>query len=151
MPLDTIPPTVDPQRKARRELMVVTASAVLLLVGLFAADHFLGPRVRGWPDLPPCAWRTFTGIPCPGCGGTRALACLGAGDLEGALAMNPAVALATMGTILIGGLALARPAIADRLLDRLGAGARTRRARFALLLLLLAQMLGSAALRLPRG
>jgi hypothetical protein len=131
--------------------MVMTASAVLLLVGFFAAADFLGPQVRGWPALPPCAWRTFTGIPCPGCGGTRALACLAAGNLEGALTMNPAVAIATMGTILIGALALARPAVADRLLDRLAAGVRTRRARFALLLLLLAQVLGSAALRLPRG
>jgi len=40
-----------------------------------------------------CPLLALTGIPCPTCGGTRALTALAAGDPMGALAWNPAVAL----------------------------------------------------------
>lgn len=36
----------------------------------------------------PCLFRRLTGIPCPGCGLTRALLCLLRGDIRGALAYN---------------------------------------------------------------
>jgi Protein of unknown function (DUF2752) len=36
-----------------------------------------------------CAFRQLTGLPCPTCGGTRALGRLAALDLRGAFAMNP--------------------------------------------------------------
>jgi hypothetical protein len=44
-----------------------------------------------------CTFKQITGLPCPSCGGTRALGRLAALDLQGAFAMNPlAVALAAV-------------------------------------------------------
>ena len=43
-----------------------------------------------------CTFKAMTGLPCATCGGTRTLGLLAHGDLAGALAMNPLVALAFM-------------------------------------------------------
>ena len=40
-----------------------------------------------------CSFKAATGIPCMTCGGTRTLALVARGDLAGALAMNPLVAV----------------------------------------------------------
>lgn len=39
--------------------------------------------------MPPCLFKTLTGYPCPGCGGTRAAYALLHGDLLRALLINP--------------------------------------------------------------
>lgn len=47
---------------------------------------------RGLPPggtLVPCPVRALTGVPCPGCGMTRALLALGRGDVGEALALHP--------------------------------------------------------------
>ena len=44
------------------------------------------------PDLPPCFFHQITGLPCPTCGGTRAVLALLSGDVPGALHANPLVA-----------------------------------------------------------
>lgn len=50
-----------------------------------------------WPALasrlPECAIHRWTGLHCPGCGGTRCAGRLLEGDLAGAFAMNAVVAL----------------------------------------------------------
>ena len=47
-----------------------------------------------WPSLmPACTVRSYTGLHCPGCGGTRCAVKMLEGDVPGALAMNPAVFL----------------------------------------------------------
>jgi hypothetical protein len=57
-------------------------------------------RLLGLDRLPfaICSMKAITGIPCPTCGTTRALACLARLDPLGALAMNP---LAAFGALLI--------------------------------------------------
>ena len=40
-----------------------------------------------------CAFRGLTGIPCPGCGGTRALLHLAKGDISGCIELNPSAPL----------------------------------------------------------
>jgi hypothetical protein len=40
-----------------------------------------------------CSFKAATGLPCMTCGGTRTLALFARGDLAGALAMNPLVAV----------------------------------------------------------
>lgn len=45
-----------------------------------------------------CAFKQLTGLPCPTCGGTRALGRLAALDLHGAFVMNP-LAVALAGTV----------------------------------------------------
>jgi Protein of unknown function (DUF2752) len=50
-----------------------------------------------WPALMPgCTVRRFTGLHCPGCGGTRCAMSLLDGDLAGALSMNAAVVVAAL-------------------------------------------------------
>ncbi len=58
-------------------------------VGLLHLDHL---------GFPVCVFKAITGLPCPACGGTRALGRLFDLDLPGALAMNP---LATMAALLL--------------------------------------------------
>jgi hypothetical protein len=61
--------------------------------------------------LPPCFFRSLTGVPCPTCGGTRAALALAQGDVGAALRANPlvtvALALLVGGGLVIGALALA--------------------------------------------
>jgi hypothetical protein len=69
----------------------------------------VGHRAFAWnleawlPLLPACAFRSLTGIPCPGCGMTRAFLLLAELRLGDALAANPASAplVAVMATWLV--------------------------------------------------
>ena len=56
------------------------------------------------PGLPACTFRNLTGIPCPTCGSTHAAVAFLHGQLAGALAANPLVALLGL-TFVAGGLA----------------------------------------------
>ena len=47
--------------------------------------------VRPTEWLPPCLFRFVTGLPCPGCGGTRAFAAVLRGDLIHAFFYHPVV------------------------------------------------------------
>ncbi len=58
-----------------------------------------------------CTFKAFTGLPCPTCGSTRALARLFSFDPAGALAMNP---LATLGAVGVGVWALLDVALLTR-------------------------------------
>ena len=40
-----------------------------------------------------CTWKSLTGFPCAGCGGTRALSALLAGDVSTAITLNPGVVM----------------------------------------------------------
>jgi hypothetical protein len=63
----------------------------LIFAGIGAAlgviVRLLGPPER--LPIPLCVFKLLTGMPCPTCGGTRALYCLARFDLAGAVAMNP--------------------------------------------------------------
>jgi hypothetical protein len=67
-------------------MLVISASLV-------ASAAFLAFfAVSGFP-LWICAWKSCTGIPCSGCGGTRALVLLISGEWHDALLMNPGAVL----------------------------------------------------------
>lgn len=51
--------------------------------------------------LPSCAFKALSGFPCPTCGSTRMLTHLAQADLAGAVGLNPAVALAVIGALLL--------------------------------------------------
>jgi hypothetical protein len=68
-------------------------------------------------DICLCGFRAITGLPCPGCGGTRATLSLLRGDVERALAWNP---LVTAFVCLAAGSLLLRLAAGRRLEIRLG-------------------------------
>lgn len=62
--------------------------SVLLLI-LFAAYCAVMYAMTGGL----CAFRGLMGIPCPGCGGTRALLHLARGDISGCIEFNPSAPL----------------------------------------------------------
>ena len=76
-----------PEGVAATLLPVHAAGGALVAASLLAAR-----AVRGEIWYPGCGFRWVTGLPCPGCGGTHALAALASGDIAGALAANPLVA-----------------------------------------------------------
>lgn len=57
---------------------------MLLPLGMAAAPGFLALG-----DLPLCAFKHLTGLPCPLCGGIRACAALAQGDVAAAWQANP--------------------------------------------------------------
>jgi hypothetical protein len=52
--------------------------------------------------MPPCPLHALTGVPCPGCGSTRAALALAGADVLEAVAFNPLAALAGL-VFLVGG------------------------------------------------
>jgi hypothetical protein len=79
-------------------------------------------------QLPRCAFKMLTGLPCPTCGVTRAIMAMTRFDFATALAMNPlavagaaigAVYLAYAAIVLVGRLPRFRPTFAPR--DRVAA------------------------------
>ena len=54
---------------------------IIAIIWVWMGDSF--------PIHPFCPFHKITGIPCPGCGGTRAARLLLAGDLKAAILMNP--------------------------------------------------------------
>lgn len=98
----------------RRGPRAVALRAALLAAGCVALAQALAIHDPGVL----CPMRRLTGLPCPLCGGTTALAAAGAGHFDRAFAASPIV--------LLGGLALvAAPAGAGNLWWRLGDRTRT--------------------------
>ena len=58
------------------------------------------------PLAPACPFHAWTGLPCPGCGTTRALVALSGGDAWGALLWNPLATLATLAAFAVAALAV---------------------------------------------
>jgi hypothetical protein len=75
----------------------------LLALSGVAGAFALRATASWWAGaLPGCAVLEWTGLHCPGCGGTRCATRLFQGDLAGALAMNAAVVLvATAGIAVV--------------------------------------------------
>jgi hypothetical protein len=72
--------------------------AVFLAIGTVAALAVAVLHLDRLPILV-CVFRAVTGVPCLTCGATRALGELAAGDLSGALAMNPLATLAAFALV----------------------------------------------------
>lgn len=51
--------------------------------------------------VPDCAFKAFTGIPCPTCGSTRSLMHLAHGDVAGSLILNPLFSLAMITALVL--------------------------------------------------
>lgn len=83
---------------AARPASRLTLGIVELVLTLFVASAGLvgGRLYPYWKQhlYVPCPLLDLTGIPCPACGGTRAIAALAQGAWLDALSWNPGVALA---------------------------------------------------------
>lgn len=94
---------------AGRRLAVWAAAG--LVAGLAAVLLSVLPLPSG-RELSPCLYRQVTGMPCPGCGLTRAADRLADGDLAGAVAAHPLAPLlaleAALGWLLWGAWAAGR-------------------------------------------
>ena len=66
--------------------LLVAASVLALETGSAALDRLRG---AGSGAAVVCSFKAATGLPCLGCGGTRALARMALGDWRGALQANP--------------------------------------------------------------
>lgn len=69
-----------------RDIAICGASLAILVSLVLALRSLCGLTV-------PCMWKALTGIPCVGCGGTRAVTMLLSGDWISAFRMNPGVAI----------------------------------------------------------
>ncbi len=93
-------------RRAGRDDRALAAGATfgVLSGGIiaFAATRLVEASVPLGAFAPACPLHALTGVPCPGCGSTRAALALLSGDPVGALAMNPLFTLAFAGGALSG-------------------------------------------------
>ena len=100
---------------------------------------YLALAALGLP-LAPCSFRALTGLPCPGCGLTRAATCLVHGRWAAAMRLHPFAPLFVLGwsVVVVCGLLPARPrAAAAGWLERF-----ERRTGFAVITLLAAAAFG---------
>ncbi|MBC7617774.1 MAG: DUF2752 domain-containing protein [Candidatus Saccharibacteria bacterium] len=76
------------------------AMGLVLPLGVAGAPRFLALG-----DMPLCAFKHFTGMPCPLCGGIRACGALAQGDVAGAWLINagllPVLAVAALHSVLL--------------------------------------------------
>jgi hypothetical protein len=100
-------------------------------------------HTRGFPDplarLPRCPLRATTGVGCPSCGATRAVACLATGHLGAALRWNAVAVFGLLGAVFMGALACVHPRAVYRLSAAGGRGLRTVAGRALITVLLVAQ------------
>ena len=87
-----------------------SALCLLLPLGMGAAPAFLSLG-----DVPLCAFRHLTGVPCPLCGGIRVCAALAQGDVAAALQLNPGLLPVLAVATLHSGLLLAESLSGHRL------------------------------------
>ena len=74
-------PIVQPLSAPQRQWRIAVASLVPLAAGA-------APLILSLGDVPLCAFKHLTGVPCPLCGGVRACAALANGDVAAALQVN---------------------------------------------------------------
>lgn len=92
---------------SRQHRLSLSLGAGFIALHAAAYGFFAGRNPYSETIFPPCILLHFTGIQCPGCGGTRAMFSLLHGDVATSLAMNPlviagyvAVAISLVGVLL---------------------------------------------------
>jgi hypothetical protein len=87
-----------------------------LLAGFGTIISVIGGRVISSGAMPAveCRWFRWTGIPCPGCGGTRCLVACGRFDFGAAFCWNPLVALIATTFMVWSAMAFLTPRAAEQ-------------------------------------
>lgn len=80
-----------PSLSKKEERILYWAALILLLAAvlIFIAEKVTGKHLYDF--IPPCLFRSLTGLYCPGCGGTRAICFLLQGRLIKSLLYHPLV------------------------------------------------------------
>jgi uncharacterized protein DUF2752 len=94
--------------RGKEEIPILLVLGVCALAAATAARALSALAESGHPFPFHCPFRMLTSLPCPACGGTRALAALALGNLRQSLAFNPLVSLGTLGILAAAGASLAR-------------------------------------------
>ena len=74
------------------DLLLSCAALAVLLTSVLLAPAML-------PDIPLCQFNQLTGLPCAGCGATRAFCAIGHGDFTAAWDYNPLSFILYAGTV----------------------------------------------------
>ncbi|MGB7837865.1 MAG: DUF2752 domain-containing protein [Terrimicrobiaceae bacterium] len=111
-----------PLRLDQRKFRAAAAAMIITLLGGAAFLPFA--PAPGFPIFPVCVFKIGTGLPCPLCGGTRAVQAVLRGDFSRALYLNPAalpavVAIAAIVLVLVWEAFRGRAADWNLLLGRL--------------------------------
>lgn len=77
----------------KRETIILSALYLLGIAWMFIYIHYK-------ENILLCPTKWALGIPCPGCGMTRALSLLLKGDMVAAVTMNPNIVIALVGIVL---------------------------------------------------
>ena len=92
-----------------------------LVLGFWAAGLLYGfLRYQAAIPVWGCPFKDLTALPCPTCGGTRALAALGRLDLREALLCNPLVTAVWLTTPVMAVLWERKPKLLATVLERVG-------------------------------
>jgi hypothetical protein len=78
----------------RLEPLEIDHEALWLLVGAGSLCLLGVALATPGIQLPHCAFKTLTGLPCPTCGVTRTIIALSRGDVDRAVFLNPLAAIA---------------------------------------------------------
>jgi hypothetical protein len=80
-----------------------------IIYGSIAVMAMVAARYLPIMDMVPiCAFKAYTGIPCPTCGTTRSLVHLAYGDIASSLILNPLFSLAMISALILFFASLAR-------------------------------------------
>ncbi len=90
------PPPLPRSVQTQPERLILITSAALAMMALFLV-LLAGAGLPVWA----CVWKSCTGMPCAGCGGTRSLILMLSGEWFDALRMNPGAVLGVAGLSLI--------------------------------------------------
>ncbi len=110
-----------------RKLALIVLGGAVLLVGLLAMG------IPGWP----CPLLQTLGIPCPGCGLTRATFLLLRGDVQGSLTYHAFAPVFLLGISIIGSAGLLPQRVRQPLIENLTAFERRTGIVFILLTVLI--------------
>jgi len=90
------PPPLPRAALLQPEKLILLCSAAVLVAGLWWCAIVAATGGVSW-----CTWKTVSGLPCVGCGGTRAMLSLAGGQWTEAWLLNPGVAAALLGLVVV--------------------------------------------------
>jgi hypothetical protein len=82
------PPTMNPPRQPLTRDGILLRLGILLGIGVMVLQTLFMSQFTFFGDLTKSAFQRWVGLPCPLCGGTRAMHALFGGDLHRALYLN---------------------------------------------------------------